>query len=67
MEKPSKKQSKILILTENKWSVVGEDDINEEMTEKYRKDPKHQRFLDWCIANGLKQRGVNNIELFLEI
>lgn len=38
--------------------LVGENEINPELTEKLRNDPKYQQFVDWCKANGLKARSV---------
>lgn len=42
---------------------LGEDqfglEYNQKISEKEKHNPKHRRFLDWCLDNGLKWSGVD--------
>ena len=60
MEPSNKKQSKQTrtFVFIDEFSIVGENDINLDLTQKLKKIPKYQQLLDWCKENGLKTRSV---------
>ena len=60
MDSSPNKSSNFFYLAYNSiYFTVRDHEINPELTEKYRKDPNFQKYIEWGKANGVKMSKVN--------